>query len=65
MSGLYWICPIWGQICLVQQDNTLWKSRTRAKIMNLGPHKLTTYKQDTIELVEIRGPTRDNPNNRN
>jgi hypothetical protein len=33
--------------------------------MNLGPHKLTTYKQDTIELVEIRGPTRDNLNNRN
>jgi hypothetical protein len=33
--------------------------------MNLGPDKLTTSMQDTIELVEIRGTTIGNPNTRN
>jgi hypothetical protein len=62
------ICPISGQICLaytgyvwfggricpVQQDNTLQKSRSEAKTVNLDPDKLTTSKQDTIEQIEIK-----------
>jgi hypothetical protein len=43
----------------------MWKSRSRAKMMNLGPDKLTTSKQDTIEQVELRGITRGNQNTRN
>jgi hypothetical protein len=34
-------------------------------MMNLGPDKLTTYKQNTIELREINGTTRSNLNSRN
>jgi hypothetical protein len=33
--------------------------------MNLGPDKLTTSKQDTIEHIEIKGTTRSKLNTRN
>jgi hypothetical protein len=63
MSNLYQICPVGGRICLVKLDLTLQKSR--AKMMNLGPDKLTTSKQDTIEHTKIKGTTRCNTNTRN
>jgi hypothetical protein len=65
MSGLYRICLVGGRICSVKLDLALRKSRWRAKIMNLGPDKLTTSKQDTIEHIEIKGTTRCNPCTRN
>jgi hypothetical protein len=34
-------------------------------MMNLGPDKLNTSKQDTIKHIEIKGTTRCNPNTRN
>jgi hypothetical protein len=54
-----------GQICPVKLDLALWKSRSGANTMNLGPDKLTVHKLNTIELREIKGTTRSNPNTRN
>jgi hypothetical protein len=54
MSGLGRICPVWRQ-----------KSRSRAKMVNLGPDKLTTCKLNTRELRENKGTTRNNLNTRN
>jgi hypothetical protein len=65
MSILCWICLVWGPICLVKLDLTLWKSRSGVKTMNLGPDQLTTSKKDTIEHIEIRGITRNKLNTRN
>jgi hypothetical protein len=59
------ICLALGQICPVKLDLRLQKSRSGAKMMNLGPDKLTTSEQDTIEYTEIRGTTRYNLNTRN
>jgi hypothetical protein len=59
------ICLALGQICPVKLDLRLRKSRSGAKMMNLGPDKLTTSEQDTIEHTEIRGTTRYNLNTRN
>jgi hypothetical protein len=59
MSGLG------GRICLVKLNLTLWKSRSGAKMINLGPDKLTACKLNTIELREIKGTTRSNLNTRN
>jgi hypothetical protein len=53
MSGLCRICS--GNL-----DLMLWKSRLGAKMMNLGPDKLTTCKLHTIELREIKGTNRSN-----
>jgi hypothetical protein len=49
--GRQWICP-------VNQENKQQKSRSGTKMMNLGPDKLTTSKQDTIEHIEIDRATR-------
>jgi hypothetical protein len=53
MSDKLWICPM-------NQDNEQRKSRLGAKTMNLGPYKLTTNKQDTIEHIELNRATRCN-----
>jgi hypothetical protein len=58
MSGL-------GQICLVNINFEQQKSRSGAKMMRLGPDKLTISKLDNIELREITGATRNNLNFRN
>jgi hypothetical protein len=42
MSGVNRICP-------ARQVYVLWKNRSKVKTINLGPDKLTTSKQDTIE----------------
>jgi hypothetical protein len=65
MSNQYQICPVWGHICSIQQDNVLRKNRLGAKMMNLDPDKLTTSKQDTIEHIEIKGTIRCNLNTMN
>jgi hypothetical protein len=65
MSGLGRICPVWGRICPVKLDLALQKNRSKAKMMNLGPDKLTTRKLNIIELREIKGTTRSNLNTRN
>jgi hypothetical protein len=59
------ICPAQAQICLIKQVYAMQKSRSGAKMINLGPDKLTTYKQDTIEHIEIKGTTSCNQNTRN
>jgi hypothetical protein len=58
MSGLY-------RICSVELDLAHRKNRLGVKTMNVGPDKLTTSKQDTIEYIEIKGTTRCNLNTRN
>jgi hypothetical protein len=65
MSGLRLDISGLGQICSVKLDLALWKSRSGAKTMNLGPDKLTVHKLNTIEVREIKGTTRSNPNTRN
>jgi hypothetical protein len=55
MSGL-------GHICPVKLDLALRKSRSGAKMMNLGPDKLMTHKVNAIELREIKGTTKSNLN---
>jgi hypothetical protein len=65
MSGVNQICSIQTQICSTKQVNALWKSRSGAKMINLGPDKFTTCKQDTIEHIEIRGTTSCNLITRN
>jgi hypothetical protein len=51
MPGVNQICPAQARIYLIRQDYTLWKNRSGAKTINLGPDKLTTCKQDTIERL--------------
>jgi hypothetical protein len=43
-------------------DNMERKSRSGAKMMCLGPDKLTVSKLDNMELREITGTTRNNLN---
>jgi hypothetical protein len=65
MCGKLQICPVQDQICLVNQDYEQWKSKSGAKMMNLGSDKLTTSNQDIIEHIEIDRATRCNLFNRN
>jgi hypothetical protein len=58
MSGRHRIYLVLNQICLVNQDYKQQKSRSGTKMMNLGPDKLTTSKQDNIEHIEISRSTR-------
>jgi hypothetical protein len=53
-----------GRICSVIRNFTQRKSRLGAKIMRLGPDKLTINKLDNMELREIMGTTRSNLNSR-
>jgi hypothetical protein len=55
MSGLGRICPVTRNF--VQQKN-----RSGAKMMRLGPDKLTISKLDNMDLREITGTTRSNLN---
>jgi hypothetical protein len=57
MSGL-------GRICLVTRNFVQQKSRSGAKMMRLGPDKITISKLDNMELREITGTTRSNINSR-
>jgi hypothetical protein len=65
MFGRQWICLIQGRIYLVNQDNEQQKCRLGTKTMNLGPDKITTSEQDTIEHIEIDRATRCNLFTRN
>jgi hypothetical protein len=65
MSGLGRICPVWGQICSVTRNFEQQKSRSGAKMMHLGPDKLTSSKLKNLELRELMGTTRNNLNFRN
>jgi hypothetical protein len=65
MFSLYRICLVGSRICSVKLDLALRKSRSGANTMNVGPDKLTTSKQDTIEHIEKRGTTRNKLNTRN
>jgi hypothetical protein len=60
MFDIHRISLILDWICSVNQDNEQRKSRSGTKTMNLGPDKLTTSKQDTIEHIEIDRATRCN-----
>jgi hypothetical protein len=60
MSNRHWICSVQDRICLVNQDYKQQKSRSGTKTINLGPNKLMTSKQDTIEHIEIDRATRCN-----
>jgi hypothetical protein len=51
MSSVNQICLAQAQTCPIRQVYMLWKNRSRAKAINLGPNKLTTCKQDTIEHI--------------
>jgi hypothetical protein len=55
MSGL-------GRICPVTRNFMQWKSRSGAKMMHLGPDKLTVSKLYNMELKEITGTNRSNLN---
>jgi hypothetical protein len=57
MSGL-------GRICLVTRNFVQQKSRSGAKMMRLGPDKITISKLDNMELREITGTTRSKLNSR-
>jgi hypothetical protein len=65
MSSKLRICPVQDRICLVNQDYEQLKSRSEAKMMNLGPDKLTTNMQDPIEHIELNRATRSNLFTRN
>jgi hypothetical protein len=58
MSGLR------GGYVLSSETSHSEKSRLGAKIMRLGPDKLTISKLDNMELREIMGTTRSNLNAR-
>jgi hypothetical protein len=58
MPGLGRICPV--TIKFEQQ-----KSRSGAKMMCLGPDKLTISELENIELRELKRTTRSNLNSRN
>jgi hypothetical protein len=61
MFGLGRICLVWSQICPVTKNFEQRKSRSGAKTMHLRPDKLTINKLDNIELRELTGTTRSNP----
>jgi hypothetical protein len=61
MFGLGRICLVWSQICPVTKNFEQQKSRSGAKTMHLRPDKLTINKLDNIELRELTGTTRSNP----
>jgi hypothetical protein len=65
MSRLDRICLVWGQICPVKLDLVEQKSRSRAKMMNIGLDKLMTCKLTTRKLRENKGTTRNNLDTRN
>jgi hypothetical protein len=65
MSKLGPIYPSWGPNISEKTGSHAAKSRSRAKMMNLGPDKLTTCKLNTIEFREIRRTTRRNRMARN
>jgi hypothetical protein len=50
MSRLGRICLVWCRICLITRNCEQRKSRSGAKMMRLGPDKLTISKLDNIEL---------------
>jgi hypothetical protein len=54
-----------GWICPIKVDLALRKNKSVAKTMNLRPDKLMACKLNTIELREIMGITRSNPNTSN
>jgi hypothetical protein len=54
-----------GRICLGTRNFEQWKSTSGAKMMCLGPDKLTISKLNNIELRKITGETRSNLNSRN
>jgi hypothetical protein len=60
MSELGWICPVRDRICPVKLNLAQQKSRWGAKMMILGPNKLTTCKLRTKKLRENKGTTRSN-----
>jgi hypothetical protein len=64
MSGLR--PDIFGldQIYLITRNFTHWKSRSRAKMMHLGPDKFTITKLDNMKLREITGTIRSNINSK-
>jgi hypothetical protein len=62
MSGLGWICSVWGQICPVTRNFVQRKSRSRIKMMRLGPDNLTISKLYNMELREITEITMININ---
>jgi hypothetical protein len=65
MSGLCRICPVWGpDICPVTKNFAQQKSRSRVKIMHLGPDKLTISKLDNMKLREITGTNKSNLNSK-
>jgi hypothetical protein len=57
--------PGLGQICTIIRNFEQWKCKSGAKMIRLGPDKLTISKLDNIELREITGATRSNLNSRN
>jgi hypothetical protein len=65
MSELGPICPVWSRICSVTRNFEQQKSRSEAKMMRLGPDKLTISKLDNIGLRELTGTTKSNLNSRN
>jgi hypothetical protein len=66
MSDIHQICLVEDQICMSSESGLLaMKNRSGTKTMNLGPDKLTTSKQDTIEHIEINRATRCNLFTRN
>jgi hypothetical protein len=62
MSGLGRICPVWGLDMSIIRNFVQWKSRSGAKMMCLGPDKVTISKLDNVELREIMGIIRSNIN---
>jgi hypothetical protein len=62
MSGLRLDMFGLGKICLVTRNFMQRKNRSGAKMIRLGPDKLTISKLDNIELREIMGTTRSNLN---
>jgi hypothetical protein len=54
-----------SQICPITRNFEQQKSRLGAKMMRLGPDKLTISKLDNVELREITGATKSTLNSRN
>jgi hypothetical protein len=64
MSGLKSDMSGIGRICLVIRNFVRRKSNSGAKMMRLGPDKVTISKLDNIDLREIMGTTRSNLHSR-
>jgi hypothetical protein len=64
MSGLRSDMSRLGQICPVTRNFAQRKSRSRARMIHLGPDKLTISKLGNMELREITGTIRRNLNSR-